>query len=121
MIGYVTIGSNDLEKAKVFYDKLLAPLGGKRLWDNSIMQAWGTGSGHMLIVCNPFDANKATVGNGMMVGLAAPSREIVDQVHAIVLANGGTDEGAPGLRGEHFYGAYFRDLEGNKLAVFKMD
>ncbi len=107
MIGYATLGSNDFEKAKAFYDGVLAELGGAR---TMTMEA----------VCKPYDGQPATVGNGMMISLAAPSTERVDKTYAAALAHGGTDEGAPGLRGETFYGAYFRDLDGNKLCVFTM-
>jgi len=121
MIGYVTIGANDFEKAKGFYDAVLAELGGARSMTMDRMQGYSAkGGGAMLAVCKPYDEKPATAGNGTMVSLAAPSRELVDKVHATALANGATDEGAPGLRGETFYGAYFRDLDGNKLCVFHM-
>jgi catechol 2,3-dioxygenase-like lactoylglutathione lyase family enzyme len=120
MIGYVTIGTNDFEKAKAFYDKVLVGLGGKRGMTNERMQGYRAGAGGMLMVCKPYDGEKAGGGNGTMVALTAPSREVVDQVHKDALANGGTDEGAPGDRGGGFYGAYFRDLDGNKVCVFKM-
>lgn len=121
MIGYVTIGTNDLEKASVFYDNVLEVLGGSRAMDFGTTIVWGSESmGPSVGVGKPFDGNPATVGNGMMISLLAPNNETVDAVHAAALANGGTDEGAPGPRGENtgFYGAYFRDLDGNKLAVF---
>ena len=121
MIGYATIGSNNLEKAKAFYDTVLAPLGGKRTMTMDRMQGYGgPGGGAMLAVCRPYDEKSATPGNGTMVALAAASREAVDATYAAALANGGSDEGAPGLRGDTFYGAYFRDLDGNKVCVFKM-
>jgi len=121
MIGYATIGANDLEKAKAFYDKVLAPLGGQRVMALDNMQIYGSSAGGATLgVCRPFDGKPATAGNGTMISLAAPSREVVDQVHAAALAAGGTCEGAPGLRGDTFYGAYFRDLDGNKLCAFKM-
>ncbi|MDR3513930.1 MAG: VOC family protein [Caulobacteraceae bacterium] len=120
MIGYATVGSNDLEKAKTFYDVVLAELGGKRTMTMDRMQGYGSGGGAMLAVCRPYDEQTATCGNGTMVALAAPSRELVDKTYATALANGATDEGAPGLRGGAFYGAYFRDLDGNKLCVFNM-
>lgn len=120
MIGYVTLGSNDFEKAKGFYDDVLAVLGGKRAMGFERMQLYGSGPGApMLGVCGPYDQKPATVGNGVMVALAAPTRELVDRTYAKAIASGGTDEGPPGLRGETFYGAYFRDLDGNKLCVFK--
>jgi len=119
MIGYVTLGANDFERAKTFYDKVLAVLGGKRTLTMDRLQGYGSiGGGAMLAVCRPYDEKPATVGNGVMVSLTAPSRELVDKTHAAALANGAADEGAPGLRGETFYVAYFRDLDGNKLCVF---
>ncbi|HEX4861032.1 MAG TPA: VOC family protein [Rhizomicrobium sp.] len=119
MIGYVTIGSNDLEKSKAFYDALLGELGGKRTFASERMQGYDGGGGAMLAVCTPHDGKPATVGNGTMFSLAAASREQVDKVHAKAMSLGAKDEGAPGLRGDTFYGAYFRDPDGNKLCVFK--
>ena len=121
MIGYETIGSNDLDKAKGFYDAVLAELGGMRTMSMDRLQGYGTAAGGaMLAVCRPYDEQAASVGNGVMVSLAAPDRATVDKTHAAALALGAKDEGAPGLRGETFYGAYFRDLDGNKLCVFNM-
>jgi catechol 2,3-dioxygenase-like lactoylglutathione lyase family enzyme len=120
MIGYVTLGANDFEKSKTFYDAVLAELGGKRTMTMERIQGYGGTGGPMLAVCKPYDGNAATVGNGTMVALAAPSREAVDKVHAKAIASGAADEGAPGLRGGNFYGAYFRDPDGNKLCVFNM-
>ncbi len=123
MIGYITLGTNDLPRARAFYDALLAEMGVTRL-----MEFGERGSGWaaamdkpMLCIMTPFDGRAATVGNGVMVGIAADSRETVDRIYKKALALGGTDEGAPGLRavgGEGFYAAYFRDLDGNKLDVF---
>jgi len=120
MIGYATIGSNDLEKAKGFYDVVLGELGGKRTMATDRMQGYGSAAGAMLIVCKPYDGQAASGGNGPMVALASSSRELVDATYNTALANGATDEGAPGDRGGGFYGAYFRDADGNKLCVFKM-
>jgi predicted lactoylglutathione lyase len=120
MIGYVTIGTNDLEKAKAFYDKVLVGMGGKRGMTNDRMQGYTAGQRTALMICKPYDGGKAEPGNGTMTALVAANREQVDQVHKDALANGGADEGAPGDRGGGFYGAYFRDLDGNKLCVFKM-
>ncbi|MEW6019417.1 MAG: VOC family protein [Pseudomonadota bacterium] len=120
MIGYVTLGVSDLERAKTFYDTVLAPLGAKRAFGSERMQGFSNGAGAMLSVCTPYDGAAPTNGNGTMVALAAPSREVVDEVHAIALKNGAADEGAPGIRIPNFYGAYFRDPDGNKLCVFKM-
>lgn len=120
MIGYVTLGSNDMEKSKKFYDAVLEPFGGKRGFATDRMQTYSSGDGPMVAVCTPYDGKPATAGNGTMVSLAAPSREIVDAVHRIALAAGAVDEGGPGERMPTFYGAYFRDPDGNKLCVFKM-
>lgn len=121
MIGYVTIGTNDFEKAKEFYDELLAVMGGKRAFDNDHLQGYGGGGGGMLAVAKPHDGKPATAGNGTMLALNAASKEIVDKMHAKALSMGCADEGAPGPRGDSgFYGAYFRDLDGNKLCVFCM-
>lgn len=121
MIGYTTIGTNDLERAKGFYDAVLAPLGGRRtlVYERSLY--YGSPSrGAMLGVTLPFDGQGATPGNGWMVALSAESPAVVDAVHAAAMAAGGTCEGPPGQRMETFYGAYFRDLDGNKVCVFKM-
>lgn len=120
MIGYATIGSNNLEKAKTFYDTVLAPLGGQRAFGSDRMQGYASPAGAMLAVCTPYDGNAATPGNGAMLALASPSRDLVDEVHKVALANGASCEGPPGERMANFYGAYFRDLDGNKLCVFKM-
>jgi len=120
MIGYVTIGTNNFEKAKAYYDTLLAELGGKRGFSNDHMQGYAGAGGAMLAVCTPNDGKAASHGNGTMLALTAPNREAVDKVHAKALSLGSKDEGAPGDRGNGFYGAYFRDLDGNKLCVFKM-
>jgi catechol 2,3-dioxygenase-like lactoylglutathione lyase family enzyme len=121
MIGYVTLGTNDFERSKKFYDAVLAGLGAGRTMTMERMQGYGVkGSPVMLAVCKPYDEKAATAGNGTMVSFFAPSRELVDKIHAEALANGAKDEGAPGLRGDTFYGAYFRDPDGNKLCVFHM-
>lgn len=119
MIGYVTLGTNDLPKAAAFYDSLLQEVGAKRLWEFPRGIAWGVARDKpSLCIMKPFDGNAATVGNGVMVALAVGSREEVDRVHAKALELGGKDEGAVGPRGDGFYAGYFRDLDGNKLDVF---
>ena len=119
MIGYVTLGTNDLPRAAAFYDALLAEIGAKRLWDFGRGIAWGVAQDKpSLAIMQPFDGNAATVGNGVMVALAVDSRDKVDRVHRKALELGSTDEGAAGPRGENFYTGYFRDLDGNKLSVF---
>ena len=120
MIGYVTLGTNDFARAAEFYDALFAEIGAKRVMDmaDSVI-AWGTSpSGPMVSIIKPFDGNKATVGNGVMVAIAADSQATVKKLHAKALQLGGKDEGAPGPRGDGFYAGYFRDLDGNKLNAF---
>ena len=121
MLLYVTIGTNDLQRARIFYDAALAPLGLKRRKQDDV--EIGYGAGHdtrcRLWVVMPYDRNAATIGNGSMVALDAESRAGVDAFHAAALAHGGTDEGAPSLRPFHanFYAAYVRDPDGNKLSA----
>ena len=121
MIGYTTIGTNDLERSRAFYDAILAPLGGRRTLSYDRSQYYGSPArGAMLGITLPFDGEAATTGNGVMVALSAASPAEVDGVHAAALAAGGACEGQPGQRMDKFYGAYFRDLDGNKLCVFQM-
>jgi predicted lactoylglutathione lyase len=121
MIGYVTLGTNDLKRAAKFYDELLALLGAKRAMELETFIAWAAAPNTpMVSVIKPFDKKPATVGNGVMVALAASSKEQVNALHAKALALGGKDEGAPGPRGDGFYAGYFRDLDGNKLNAFFM-
>ncbi len=121
MIAYATLGTNNLARAASYYDALLGELGGKRFMDTDRIVIWASApNAPMLSVCKPFDEKAATVGNGTMISLAADSKETVDRLYKKALELGGTDEGAPGLRGEHFYIGYFRDLDGNKLNFFAM-
>lgn len=123
MIGYVILGTNDLPRAASFYDTLLAEMGLTRQMEfGERGYAWGPNmESPLLCIMTPYDEQPATVGNGVMVGIAADSPETVDRVHAKALELGSADEGAPGFRdegGEGFYAAYFRDLDGNKLDVW---
>ena len=119
MIGYVTLGTNDLPRAAAFYDALLAEIGCKRLMDFGRGIAWGRSMEHCSLgIMKPFDGQPATVGNGVMAAIVVNSKELVDRLHAKAMALGSRDEGPPGPRGEGFYAAYFRDLDGNKLNVF---
>lgn len=121
MIGYTTLGVSDLERARAFYDAVLAPLGGRRTLTYERSQYYGgPGRGAMLGVTLPFDRAVQSVGNGVMVALSAESMAQIEAVHAAALAAGGTCEGPPGDRGGGFEGAYFRDLDGNKLCVYRM-
>ena len=120
MIGYVTLGTNDLQRSGAFYDQLLAEFGAKRRLESERMIFWSNGRGPSVALMTPYDKQAATVGNGVMVALNVDSTAKVDAVHSKALELGGKDEGAPGKRTDTFYGAYFRDLDGNKLAVFCM-
>lgn len=124
MIGYVTLGTNDIDKAAAFYDAVLAEMGHKRMMEQDGFIAWGTFEGESagLSVGKPYDGEPATVGNGVMVALMCESPDIVDKTYAMALELGGVSEGAPGPREmPGFYAGYFRDLDGNKLNVFHLD
>jgi catechol 2,3-dioxygenase-like lactoylglutathione lyase family enzyme len=119
MIGYVTLGTNDLARAAAFYDALLGEMGAKRMMENEQFVAWSVKPDQPgLGVTKPFDKKTATVGNGVMVALMVDSTEKVDALHRKALQLGGSNEGAPGPRGDDFYAGYFRDLDGNKLNFF---
>ncbi len=128
MVGYVTLGSENMPRARAFYDELLgSTIGSKRIMefgdDMGGFTMWGSGFDKPgLAVTNPYNQQPAVAGNGNMAAIAAGSRANVDKLHAKALELGGSCEGPPGVRGEEgpdaFYGAYFRDLDGNKLAAF---
>ena len=127
MIGYVTLGTNDLQGNAPFYDAIAKELGVGRMMDFDTFIAWGDMDGKPgVALTQPFDGNEASVGNGTMVALECNGPEQVRKLHSIALGNGGTDEGAPGPRGDadeggnFFYAAYFRDRDGNKLNAFCM-
>lgn len=118
MIGYITLGTNDLERAAGFYDALLSELGASRAYATDRLAAWRFSSESTLLVLNaPFDKGVANAGNGTMVALKVADIQTVDLLHALALRLGAVDEGAPGVRGKGFYGGYFRDPDGNKLNV----
>jgi len=119
MIGYVTLGTNDLARATAFYDALTAEMGAKRIMQSDKFSGWGTGMDRtLLMVFTPFDEKPATVGNGVMVALQADDPAAVDRLFAKAIELGATSDGDPGPRGGGFYGGYFRDLDGNKLNFF---
>jgi catechol 2,3-dioxygenase-like lactoylglutathione lyase family enzyme len=126
MIGYVTLGSNDLAKSRAFYDALMPVIGAGRIMEfGDAFTMYGTSLGRPgLAVCKPYDGNTATAGNGNMAAIACDRRAHVDAFHAKAMELGGTCEGPAGLRGEEgaqaFYGAYFRDPDGNKLCAFRI-
>ena len=119
MIGYVTLGTNDIERAGAFYDQLLGEIGAKRVMASDRFVSWAISpEAPILAVLTPYDGNPATVGNGVMVALAVGSHEEVDALYKKAIELGGSDEGAPGQRSETFYAGYFRDLDGNKLDAY---
>lgn len=121
MLAYATVGTNDLPKALAFYDALLADLNPQILMEEEgTMRVYAGGTGAAIMVTKPYDNGTATPGNGAMIALSPGSQAAVDAMHAKALSLGGTDEGAPGDRGQGFYGAYFRDLDGNKLCAFHL-
>lgn len=127
MIGYAVLGTNDPARARAFWDGLFAEIGGKRVMelpDAREMVFYGVGRDKpMLSISRPYDGGAASPGNGNMVALSLDNRADVDRVHAKAIELGAADEGAPGLRGPEnpgYYFAYFRDPDGNKIAVFKI-
>jgi len=122
MIGYVTLGTNDLQRAAPFYDALAAELDTPRMMEADTFIAWGRVEGDAagIGLTKPFNGEPASAGNGVMAALAAKDAAQVDRLYEIALAHGGTCEGPPGPRGSGFYAAYFRDLDGNKLNAFVM-
>ncbi len=122
MIGYVTLGTNDLERGAKFYDQLLAEMGAKRFMEEDTFIAWSAAPDQPgIAISKPFDGNTATVGNGVMVALAVENPAQVDALYAKAIELGATDEGPAGPRGDSgFYAGYFRDLDGNKLNFFCM-
>jgi catechol 2,3-dioxygenase-like lactoylglutathione lyase family enzyme len=121
MIGYVTLGTNDIPRAAKFYDALLGSIGATRMMENDHFIAWSApGAGPALSVIKPFDQKPATVGNGVMIALAMDSKAKVDALYKKAIELGAKDEGAPGPRGYNFYAGYFRDLDGNKLNAYFM-
>ena len=122
MLGYTTIGTSDMDRACAFYDALLAEVGAKQLFGMDRIKFYGTSPQEsMLALCIPYDEQPHHRGNGWMVAIPAGSRENVDKMHAKALELGATDDGAPGERiPGAFYGAYVRDLDGNKLCFMEM-
>ncbi|MDZ7826363.1 MAG: VOC family protein [Gammaproteobacteria bacterium] len=122
MIGYVTIGTRDMDKACAFYDALLAEVGAKQLFGMDRIKFYGTGPGApMLAVCIPYDEKEPSPGNGTMVAIPAQGIDQIRKLYDKAIELGGTDEGEPGERiPDVFTGAYVRDLDGNKLCFFEM-
>ncbi len=121
MIGYVTIGVKDMDRAVKFYDALLGEIGGSQRMGMDRIKFYGVGAeGTMLAICIPYDEKDPQSGNGNMVAIPGGSRDGVDKLYAKAIELGATDEGPPGERLPIFYGGYVRDLDGNKLCFFEM-
>ncbi len=118
MYSHITLGTNDFPRAEKFYDAVMAVLGHPTMFKTPIAIAYGTPTGEKLFILPPFDGKEARPGNGVHAAFKVDKRATVDAFHAAALANGGTDEGAPGLRPHYhpnYYGAYVRDPDGNKI------
>ena len=121
MLGYVTVGVSDMERACDFYGALLEEVGGKQLFGQDRIKFYGSDPGSpMLAICIPYDQNDPAPGNGNMIAIPGGSREGVDKLYQKAMQLGASDEGEPGERLPVFYGAYVRDLDGNKLCFFEM-
>ena len=122
MIAYTTVGTNDLNKSKAFYDALFGEIGVGVLWASETFVGYGVDMAKpMFGVCQPFDGEAATAGNGTMIALACPNKEAVHKLYDKAIELGAQDEGAAGPRGESgFYCGYFRDPDGNKINAFAM-
>lgn len=118
-VAHVTFGTTDLARGARFYDAVIAEFGGRRAFVTETAMGWAFPDGGPSIgITYPFDGAPATRGNGTMFALMAKDEDQVRRVHAAALANGGSDEGAPGLRAHGSYAAYFRDPDGNKMNAF---
>ena len=121
MFNHVTIGTNDIARARTFYDAVMGTIDQGRYYDDEDQTTgYGVSGGEVVWITRPLDGEPATVGNGTMIAFVAETRQAVDDFHTAAMGNGGTDEGKPGLRPqyhEHYYGAYVRDPDGNKLCV----
>ena len=117
MLSHVSLGTNDAARAAAFYDPVLAVLGIRRLGERDGSLDYGT-STMFFSLEKPTDGRQASVGNGVHIAFMADGRAMVDEFYRTALANGGSDAGPPGLRPEydaHYYGAFVRDPDGNKL------
>jgi catechol 2,3-dioxygenase-like lactoylglutathione lyase family enzyme len=124
MFSHTFVGTNDFERAHAFYGPLMDALGIKARFCDS-RRPWAGWQSEpdprpLFLIGRPFDGNPHQPGNGQMLAFLAEDRDTVDRAYVVALAHGGTSEGAPGLRPDyhrHYYGAYFRDPDGNKLCV----
>ena len=127
MIGYTMVGTTDLDRAVRFYDPVFAEMGLKQCFKDEQVSFWGDKTDVIaprFATGYPFDGGTGSVGNGVMTAFLIKGSAMIDNLYALAMANGGTDEGAPGLRpdyGEGFYAAYVRDPDGNKIAFVCYD
>jgi len=123
MIGYITIGAANGKASGKFYDAVLGEIGQERKFADGGWIGYGPKGEdkHNVYVCEPFNKEPATGGNGSMIAFVAPSKDAVEKAYEGGIGAGGTDEGAPGFRpadAKDFFGAYLRDPTGNKICVF---
>ena len=119
VIGFVMVGTNDLEKSSKFYDAILTHLELKRVTvtERYIGYGFSEDDGAKFYIIKPHNKENATSGNGTMVALAAETKEAVDKFHKTALENGAVDEGTPGVRSDGNYYGYVRDHDGNKITA----
>ena len=120
VVGFVMVGTNDLEKSSKFYDNILIHLGLTKVTITERYIGYGHSSDKHEVkfyITKPHNKENATFGNGTMIALSAETKEAVDKFHATALENGATDEGKPGLRSDENYYGYIRDLDGNKITA----
>ena len=119
VIGFVMVGTNDLEKSSKLYDAILAHLGMKRvtITERYIGYGYSEDDGAKFYITKPHNKENATAGNGTMVALAAETKDAVDKFHKTAIENGAVDEGAPGVRSDGNYYGYIRDFDGNKITA----
>lgn len=116
MISYTTVGTNDLAAAVKFYDEIFQVNGAAKIFDTDRFVAWSSGQeSPFFSVIKPYDEQPASVGNGVMIALGQENQDKVNEIYTKAISLGAKDEGAPGIRGDTFYCAYVRDLDGNKL------
>ena len=118
-IGFVMVGTNDLEKSSKFYDAILNHLKMKRVTvtERYIGYGYSEDDGVKFYITKPHNKENATAGNGTMITLVAETKDAVDKFHKTAIENGAVDEGAPGVRSDGNYYGYFRDYDGNKIAA----
>lgn len=121
MLGYVTIGVSDMERAESFYTELFAEIGGKMIMDGGRIKFFGFGKDKaMLAICVPYNEEPQNCGNGNMIAIAGGSDDGVDALYKKAIELGAQDEGEPGSRLPIFYGAYVRDFDNNKICFYDM-